>query len=145
LKKDVVIESPDLTLKFEYAWKNHQQHLVKPLSLDLATEEGIQEKAARNYGYLALMNQTAQEHNYAFDILISRPSAKSLYPSYEKALRVLESVRLQRKLSRKPRLNNILMKLFSRLFWLNSKIAPSIVSYLGLTFYTLKRYNLCRF
>jgi hypothetical protein len=53
------------------------QHLVKPLSLDLATEEGIQEKAARNYGYLALMNQTAQEHNYTFDILISRPSAKA--------------------------------------------------------------------
>lgn len=98
LKKDVVIESPDLTLKFEYTWQNHQQHLVKPLSLDLATEEGIQEKTARNYGYLSLMNQTAQENNYIFDILVSRPTAKRLYPSYDKGLRVLESVPTSKKI-----------------------------------------------
>lgn len=98
LKKDVIIESPDLTLKFEYAWQNHQQHLVKPLSLDLATEEGIQEKAARNYGYLALLSQTAQENNYTFDILVSRPTVKRLYPSYDKGLRVLESVPTSKKI-----------------------------------------------
>jgi len=87
-----------LTLKFEYAWQNHQQHLVKPLSLDLATEDGIQEKAARNYGYLALLNQTAQENNYTFDILVSRPTEKRLYSSYDKGLRVLESVPTSKKI-----------------------------------------------
>ncbi len=98
LRKDVVVESPDLILKFEYAWQNHQEHLVKPLSLDLATEEGIQEKAARNYGYLALMNQTAQEKNYTFDVLVSRPSFKSLYASYDRALRVLDAVPTSKKI-----------------------------------------------
>jgi Protein of unknown function (DUF3037) len=92
LKKDVIVKSPNLTLKFEYGWQNHHLHLVKPLAFDLDTEEGIQEKSARNFGYLTLINQTAKENNYTFDILVSRPSDKKLFSSYDKALSVLESV-----------------------------------------------------
>jgi Protein of unknown function (DUF3037) len=98
LQKDIIIESPELTLKFEYAWQNHQKHLVRPLSFDIDTPEGIQEKSARNFGYLTLLNQTAKDKNYTFDILVSRPSSRNLFASYDKALRVLESVPTSKKI-----------------------------------------------
>jgi hypothetical protein len=98
LKKDVIVKSPNLTLKFEYSWQNHHLHLVKPLAFDLDTEEGIQEKSARNFGYLTLLNQTAKENNYTFDILVSRPSDKKLFSSYDKALNVLESVETSKRI-----------------------------------------------
>jgi hypothetical protein len=106
LQKDIIVESPELTLKFEYAWQNLQKHLIKPLAFDLETEEGIQEKSARNFGYLTLLNQTAKDNNYTFDILVSRPSSKSLFASYDKALRVLESVPTSKKIIEEPQFDD---------------------------------------
>ena len=106
LQKDIIVESPELTLKFEYGWQNLKKHLIKPLAFDLETEEGIQEKSARNFGYLTLLNQTAKEKNYTFDILVSRPSSKKLFPSYDKALRVLESVPTSKKIIEEPQFDD---------------------------------------
>jgi hypothetical protein len=106
LQKDIIVESPVLTLKFDYAWQNHKKHLIKPLAFDLETEEGIQEKSARNYGYLTLLNQTAKDKNYTFDILVSRPSSRTLYASYDKALRVLESVPTSKKIIEEPQFDD---------------------------------------
>ncbi len=106
LQKDIIVESPELTLKFEYAWQNLQKHLVKPLAFDLETEEGIQEKSARNFGYLTLLNQTAKDKNYTFDILVSRPSSRNLFASYDKALRVLESVPTSKKIIEEPQFDD---------------------------------------
>ena len=102
LQKDIIVESPELTLKFDYAWQNHQKHLIKPLAFDLETEDGIQEKSARNYGYLNLLNQTAKDKNYTFDILVSRPSSRKLFPSYDRALRILESASTSKKIIEEP-------------------------------------------
>jgi hypothetical protein len=102
LKKDVEVKSPELTLKFDYGWQNHQLHLVKPLAFDLETDEGIQEKSARNFGYLTLLSQTAEEKNYTFDILVTRPSDKNLYSAYDKALKVLEAVKTSKKIIEEP-------------------------------------------
>ena len=106
LQKDIIVESPELTLKFDYAWQNHQKHLIKPLAFDLETEEGIQEKSARNFGYLTLLNQTAKNKNYTFDILVSRPSSKDLFASYDRALRVLESVPTSKKIIEEPQFDD---------------------------------------
>ena len=76
MQRDIIVESPELTLEFDYGWQNHQKHLIKPLAFDLETVEGIQEKSAPNFGYLTLLNQTAKDNNYTFDILVSRPSSK---------------------------------------------------------------------
>ena len=106
LQKDIIVESPELTLKFEYGWQNLKKHLVKPLAFDLETEDGIQEKSARNFGYLTLLNQTAKEKNYIFDILVSRPSSKKLFTSYDRALRVLESVPTSKKIIEEPQFDD---------------------------------------
>lgn len=106
LQKDIIVESPELTLKFEYGWQNLKKHLVKPLAFDLETEEGIQEKSARNFGYLTLLNQTAKDNNYTFDILVSRPSSKKLFTSYDRALRVLESVPTSKKIIEEPQFDD---------------------------------------
>ena len=106
LQKDIIVESPELTLKFEYGWQNLKKHLIKPLAFDLETEEGIQEKSARNFGYLTLLNQTAKEKNYIFDILVSRPSSKKLFTSYDRALRVLESVPTSKKIIEEPQFDD---------------------------------------
>jgi hypothetical protein len=66
--------------------------LIKFLAFDLETEDEIQEKSARNYGYLTLLNQTAKNKNYTFDILVSRPSSKNLFASCDRVLRVLELI-----------------------------------------------------
>ncbi|MFC0185600.1 Protein of unknown function [Pseudarcicella hirudinis] len=92
LKKDIIVTSNEISLKFDYEWQNHQKHLVKPMAFDLETEEGIQEKSARNFGYLTLLNAIAKAENYTFDLFVSRPSAKNLFPAYDKALRVLDSI-----------------------------------------------------
>lgn len=102
LQKDVEVKSPELTLKFDYGWQNHQLHLVKPLAFDLETEEGIQEKSARNFGYLTLLSQTALEKNYTFDILVTRPSDRNLYSAYDKALKVLEAAKTSKKIIEEP-------------------------------------------
>ena len=80
--------------------------MVKPLAFDLETEDGIQEKSARNFGYLTLLNQTAKEKNYIFDILVSRPSSKKLFTSYDRALRVLESVPTSKKIIEEPQFDD---------------------------------------
>lgn len=102
LQRDVEVKSPELTLKFEYGWQNHQLHLVKPLAFDLETEEGIQEKSARNFGYLTLLSQTAEEKNYTFDVLVTRPSNKKLFSAYDKALKVLESTKTSKQIIEEP-------------------------------------------
>lgn len=112
LQKDVEVRSPELTLKFDYGWQNHQFHLVKPLAFDLETEDGIQEKSARNFGYLTLLSQTAIERDYTFDLIVTRPSNTSLFRAYDKALKVLDSIKVSKSIVEEPQIeaytNNIL-------------------------------------
>lgn len=101
IKKDFVVESPVLSLKFD-GWQNHKLHLVKPLSFDLETEEGIQEKSARNFGYLTLLSEVATQKDYTFDILVTRPTSKRLYSAYDKAIEVLNSAQTSKRIIEEP-------------------------------------------
>ncbi|NJK96580.1 MAG: DUF3037 domain-containing protein [Bacteroidales bacterium] len=44
LKKDVEITTEEVSLKFEFAWKNGSLNLVQPLSFDLLDKHAIQKK-----------------------------------------------------------------------------------------------------
>jgi hypothetical protein len=93
IQKDVKIEANNgLSLMFDYCWQNHQQHLIKPLSFDLEKLDVIQEKSAKIFGYLALLEQTAKDENYKFDLLVTRPTNPNLYKAYDNALKILELI-----------------------------------------------------
>ncbi len=84
------VHNSKIELKFELSWQNGATHFVKPLSFDLTEEKAILDKSLVNYGYLNLLGDFANQHDYHFDFIVSKPQNKELYTSYENALGLLQ-------------------------------------------------------
>ncbi len=84
------VDNRHIELKFDLAWTNGSTNLIKPLSFDLTEEKSIQDKSAINYGYLNLLGDYAERNNFRFDLIVSKPTDKSLWDSYDNALGLLE-------------------------------------------------------
>lgn len=92
-KKNTIIKTDNIVVKFDLAWQNGSLNLIKPLSFDLSTPQHIQEKAVTYLGYLYGLNEYAKAHNCRFDFLISKPQDQGLYKYYNKAVKILEQSR----------------------------------------------------
>lgn len=92
------IETDDVSLKFEIAWKNGSLNLVKPISFDLQDEISIQNKSTQYFGYLTLLTDYAKKEHCRFDLLIARPQTKSLFKAYDKALEILKEAKAPKKI-----------------------------------------------
>ena len=88
--KNRIIQSRNLTLKFELSWENREvRKLIKPLSFDLTTPQAIQEKASTYLGYLTQLEEFALRNNSTFDFLISKPQNSDLKKEYDNAIDIL--------------------------------------------------------
>jgi hypothetical protein len=95
-KKNVNVKNAVATTKFEFAWQNGQTNFVKIIGLDLSNTSNIQKKAFRWYGELSTLNETFVNSN--IDILVSRPSKKELFKSYDDALKLLDNMKVSHRI-----------------------------------------------
>ena len=82
-----VIAGRDDKIEFSHAWKNGIWHVYEPLSLDLADEKGIMEKARRWLGNLTSVCDAVEEFMPHF--IMGRPLDPALLGAYDNALKVL--------------------------------------------------------
>ncbi|MGX5803918.1 DUF3037 domain-containing protein [Bradyrhizobium sp. Arg314] len=71
-------------VEFDHSWKNGKWHCFQPLSFDLTSAAGIQEKAARWVGHMVGLKQAVDEFQPYF--IVGEPSDDSLAASYERAI-----------------------------------------------------------
>lgn len=86
------IRSPRNEVEFEHAWKNGQWHCIQPLSFDLTTEEGIQDKASRWVGAMHGLSKGGEDFKAYF--LLGEPSDKKMRPAFDRALAFLRDAPL---------------------------------------------------
>ena len=77
---------------FNYAWKNGNFNLVKPLNFDLKEPRFISEKAYRNYGLVVDLEEQVKKRNFNFDFLVGRPKDRNLFKEYEHSVKLLDSL-----------------------------------------------------
>ncbi len=88
LKKKVV--KSDLTsVEFDHTWKNGALHCYQPLSFDLASKDGIQEKVARWSGYLYHLESAQEDFRTYF--IVGGPSDPALRTAYSAAIKALKA------------------------------------------------------
>lgn len=83
-------------VEFEHAWKNGKWHCFQPLSFDLTTAEGIQEKAARWVGHMVGLKQAEEQFQPYF--IVGEPSDKALAPAYDRAIGFIRAAPLSPKI-----------------------------------------------
>jgi len=86
-----------LHFKFDLGWQNGSFNLIKTLSFDLLDESSIQNKAVTQFGNLTLLKNKAEDENLRFDLIVSKPQPPRLYKAYDKALDVLEQIKVPKK------------------------------------------------
>ncbi|MEJ8803171.1 hypothetical protein [Pontibacter sp. H249] len=75
--------------KFEYGWQNGTLHLITPISLDLANEQYYDTKALKWRSLLGMFKPEADSKGIKFDILVAKPTERSLFSRYDKAMKVI--------------------------------------------------------
>lgn len=78
---------------FDYAWQNGSLNLVKPISFDLKEPKSIAEKAYKNLGQFIDLENNAKDKNLRFDLILGRPTSKSLFKEYDHAVKLLEKIK----------------------------------------------------
>ena len=82
-----VIHSPRNDVEFDHAWKNGIWHCIQPLSFDLSTPDGIQEKAARWVGQMVGLSKAEERFKSYF--LVGAPSDVRMQNAYVRAIEFL--------------------------------------------------------
>jgi hypothetical protein len=78
-------------IKFDVAWQDDAElHLVKPVSFDLSRPETITRKAYQYYGQYIDLQEYAEQKNYLFDVIIAKPRTRSLFKTFDNAIRLLQ-------------------------------------------------------
>lgn len=97
-KPDYIIETENNRFHFDFAWKNGSLNLVKPVSFDLKESNRIQEKSVFIYGNLSLLSEIANSANYKFDLLVAKPQQKSIFNSFDRAIRTIEKAEVRKEI-----------------------------------------------
>ena len=77
------------SIQFENAWRNGSWHAYQPLSLDLASDDAVRQKARRWRGHLAAVHEGCNEDLH-LHFLLGTPRHQSLAPAYEHAKRIVQ-------------------------------------------------------
>ncbi|WP_260598241.1 DUF3037 domain-containing protein [Sphingomonas endolithica] len=83
------IVSPIDRVEFEHTWKNGAWHCYQPLSFDLASADGIREKAARWSGHMTGLSRAAEQIRPNF--IVGAPSDPALNADYRRAIDLLRA------------------------------------------------------
>lgn len=77
------------SLNFNFEWKNHGLHLVKPLSLDYRSGTTIEERAHSLHSKLHILGKETELEDLRFDVMVSKPQLSKFFSSYNKAVSIL--------------------------------------------------------
>lgn len=97
IRKDVTVNAPLLpegSFAFDFAWKNQVDHFVKPIGFDFQDSKAINQKAATYYGYLSAISESINGNTV--DVLTTRPQIKSLWHAYDKAIEMIDAVKINK-------------------------------------------------
>lgn len=92
------ISVADDEVEFPHAWKNGVWHCLKPVSLDLSTEDSIREKAHRWLGQM--MSVRDSEERFKIYLLLGEPQQEELRPAFEKAVSILHKLPVENEVVR---------------------------------------------
>ena len=81
------------SITFQHAWKNGIWHAYEPVSLDLADQDGIMDKARRWIGHLAAVKD-APTDPLKLHFILGAPRDPSLMAAYDRALALLRKADL---------------------------------------------------
>lgn len=93
-QKRISVDGEDYT--FEHAFKNGCWNVLEPLSLDLGTGDGIKSKAQRILGSTMVMSSAKED--LKMYLLTGKPKSRSLYKSFDSALKILERIPLAKEI-----------------------------------------------
>jgi hypothetical protein len=111
IKREYTVETPYLSQKFDFAWKNGTTNLVTPIGLDLKQKESIERKACTWRGRLETFQNKAREENLKFDLIVSRPEDRNLFNTYENVLKILEDNKAPKEIIELDNVNTYINKL----------------------------------
>lgn len=97
-ERNVSLFTDNNEFKFDYAWQNGTLNLVKPVSFDLIETKRIQEKSIFLYGNLSLLSDVSKQRNCRFDLIIAKPQEKSVFNSFEKALKTIDKANVNKEI-----------------------------------------------
>lgn len=86
--EEKVVAGTKDSIKFKSAWKNGSWHAYEAVSLDLAEENGIKNKARRWLGHLSAV-AVGNSDDLQLHFLVGRPMHESLLPAYETGKAIL--------------------------------------------------------
>jgi len=87
------VVSPIDKVEFDHAWKNGAWHCYQPLSFDLATAEGIRDKAARWSGHMTGLSKADEQIRPYF--IVGAPCTSALEDDFRRAVDLLKASALQ--------------------------------------------------
>jgi hypothetical protein len=87
----------DDEVEFPYTWKNGVWHCLAPLSLDLATADGIRDKAHRWLGQLTSVREAPE--SFKVYLLLGEPQ-QQLSGAVDKAVSILEKIQVEKEIVR---------------------------------------------
>jgi Protein of unknown function (DUF3037) len=90
--KNYVVQTDELSFKFDFAWQNGSLNLVHPLSFDLQDTQSIQRKTAEYCSYLGWLSKYTKDNNCRIDLLLAKPQESSLQSIYNKSIKLLIAV-----------------------------------------------------
>jgi|SRR5271166_3109495 len=83
------VRSPMRKYEFDHSWRNHQRHIIAPVSLDAEKAEGIADKATEWTGRMLDLNRSTDEFTLA--LLLGEPQKKDLLSEYQSAVELLKN------------------------------------------------------
>jgi hypothetical protein len=89
------ISTPLDEVEFEHAWKNGKWHCIQALSFDLATADGIREKAAKWAGHMVGLHSAADAIEPYF--VVGAPADPRLESAYGRAVELIGTAPLSPK------------------------------------------------
>jgi len=75
--------------EFDHSWRNHQRHIIAPVSLDAEKAEGIADKATEWMGRILDLKRSGDEFTLA--LVLWAPQKIEFSSEYESAVDLLET------------------------------------------------------
>jgi len=85
-----VVNTPDITYEFQYAWKNDIWHLYEPVSFDLKDEHSIEDKAHKWLGRGVALSDA--EIDFQIHFLLGEPKSIETEKAFLRAQHLLEKI-----------------------------------------------------
>lgn len=96
VKRNVTLGKADFKYTFDAQWQNGTTNYVKAVSFDIATANAIQQKSVNLFGSLSLLNGMEPLSNNRYDLIIAKPTLKSVFKDYDRALNIIDKAQVNK-------------------------------------------------